>query len=93
MGPAAGQHDDQRDGDRSGCGRREVAEHDDERDRGQSRGRKLTLKYQDGEKTVVLPPDVTVVKLEPADRSQLKPGVHLFAIASRQPDGRSVRSA
>jgi hypothetical protein len=30
---------------------------------------------------------VTVVKLEPADRSQLKPGVHLFAIASRQPDG------
>jgi len=50
-------------------------------------GRKLTLKYKDGEKAVVLPPDVTVVKLEPADRSQLKPGVHLFAIASRQPDG------
>jgi hypothetical protein len=36
---------------------------------------------------VVVPPDATVVKLEQADRSQLKPGVHLFAIASRQPDG------
>ena len=49
--------------------------------------RKLTLKYSDGEKSVVVPPDAKVVKLEPADRSQLKPGVHLFAIASRQPDG------
>jgi len=34
-----------------------------------------------------VPPDAKVVKLEPADRSQLKPGVHLFAIASRQADG------
>ena len=50
-------------------------------------GRKLTLKYSDGEKSVVVPPDAKVVKLEPADRSQLKPGVHLFAIASRQADG------
>ena len=50
-------------------------------------GGKLTLKYSDGEKSVVVPPDAKVVKLEPADRSQLKPGVHLFAIASRQADG------
>ena len=50
-------------------------------------GRKLTLKYKDGEKSVVVPTDATVVKLGPGDRSQLKPGVHLFAIASRQADG------
>jgi hypothetical protein len=50
-------------------------------------GRNLTLKYKDGEKSVVVPPDAKVVKLEPSDRSQLKPGVHLFAIASRQSDG------
>jgi hypothetical protein len=50
-------------------------------------GRKLTLKYKDGEKTVVVPSNATVVKLEPGNRSQLQPGVHLFAIASRQPDG------
>jgi hypothetical protein len=50
-------------------------------------GRKLTLKYSGGEKSVLVPANATVVKLEPGDRSQLKPGVHLFAIASRQADG------
>jgi hypothetical protein len=50
-------------------------------------GRKLTLKYSGGEKSVVVPADATVVKLEPADRSELRPGAHLFAIASRQSDG------
>ena len=50
-------------------------------------GRKLTLKYAGGEKTVVLPSDVTVVKLEPADRSRLSPGAHVFAVVSRQSDG------
>jgi hypothetical protein len=50
-------------------------------------GRKLTLKYNGGEKSVLVPSDAKVVKLEPGDRSQLKAGVHLFAIASRQADG------
>ena len=50
-------------------------------------GRKLTLKYAGGEKTVVVSPDTTVVKLEPADRSRLTPGAHLFAVGSRLPDG------
>jgi hypothetical protein len=50
-------------------------------------GRKLTLKYKDGEKTVVVPSNAKVVKLEPGDRSELKPGAHLFAIASRGADG------
>ncbi len=52
-----------------------------------SEGRKLTLKYKDGEKTVVVPSNAKIVKLEPGDRSQLRPGARLFAIASRQPDG------
>jgi hypothetical protein len=50
-------------------------------------GKKLTLKYPDGEKTVVVPPGTPVVKLEPGDRSRLKPGAHLFAIVTQQPDG------
>ena len=50
-------------------------------------GRKLTLKYKDGEKTVLVPSNAKIVKLEPGDRSQLKPSVHVFAIATRQPDG------
>ena len=48
---------------------------------------KLTLKYSGGEKTVVVPSDAKIVKLEPGDRSRLKPGAHLFALASRQEDG------
>lgn len=50
-------------------------------------GRKLSLKYKDGEKTVEVPSNAKVVKLEPGDKSQLKKGVHLFAIASKQSDG------
>lgn len=50
-------------------------------------GRKLSLTYKDGEKTVVVPSNAKVVKIEPGDRSQLKPGVHLFAVATKQPDG------
>jgi hypothetical protein len=55
-------------------------------------GRKLSLTYKDGEQTVVVPANAKVVKLEPGDRSQLKPGVHLFAVASKQSDG-SLRAA
>ena len=49
--------------------------------------RKLTLRYKDGQKTVVVPPGTPVVKLEPGDRSKVVPGSHVFAVVSRQPDG------
>lgn len=52
--------------------------------------RKLSLKYKDGEKTVVVPPGTPVVRMEPGDRSKLVPGAHVFVIASRQPDGTLV---
>ena len=41
-------------------------------------GNTLTLKYKDGEKTIVVPGDVTVVNLVPGDRSDLKPGEKIF---------------
>jgi len=50
-------------------------------------GRTLQLKYPGGEKTVDVPANTPVVKLEPSDRSGLKAGAHLFAIAARRPDG------
>jgi len=50
-------------------------------------GKKLTLTYAGGEKTVVVPPGTPVVRLEPADRSALAPGAHVFAAGARQPDG------
>ena len=49
--------------------------------------RKLTLTYKDGQKTVVVPPGTPVVKLEPADRSAVAAGAHVFAAGARQPDG------
>ncbi len=37
-------------------------------------GRKLQLKYKDGEKTVLVPPGTQIVTFKPADRSLLVPG-------------------
>ena len=49
--------------------------------------RSLTVKYKEGEKTVVVPPDVPVVDLEPGTRAQLTPGAHVFVIATKAADG------
>lgn len=50
-------------------------------------GCKLQLKYPGGEKTVYVPANTPVVKLEPSERSKLKSGEHVFAVATRKPDG------
>jgi hypothetical protein len=50
-------------------------------------GRKLSLTYKDGEKVVDVPSNAKVVKLEPGDKSELKKGAHVFAIASKGSDG------
>jgi hypothetical protein len=51
--------------------------------------RTLKLSYQGGEQTVVVPSGIPIVKLAPGDRSLLKPGAHVFAIATEQ-DGALV---
>jgi hypothetical protein len=51
-------------------------------------GQTLTVKYKDGEKKVIVPPDAIIVKYVPGDRAELKPGAKIFiAGAQRQPDG------
>ena len=51
-------------------------------------GRTLTVKYKDGDKKIVVPPDVPIVTYVLSDRSELKPGLKIFvAAAKRQPDG------
>lgn len=47
-----------------------------------SDGRRLTLRYKDGEKTVVVPDGVPVVTFKPGDRALLKPGAHVFIVAT-----------
>ena len=51
-------------------------------------GRTLTLKYKDGEKKIIVPPDAPIVSYVPGDKSELKPGVKIFiAAATANPDG------
>ena len=52
-----------------------------------AKDRTLTLKYKDGEKKVLVPEGVPIVTFVPAERSELKPGAHIFAGTVRQPDG------
>jgi hypothetical protein len=48
----------------------------------------LTVKYKEGEKKIIVPPGVPIVRYEIGDRSELKPGVHVTALnAVKKPDG------
>jgi hypothetical protein len=44
-------------------------------------GRKLQLKYKDGEKTIVVPPQAPIVTFRPGDRSLLVPGASVSLTA------------
>jgi hypothetical protein len=51
-------------------------------------GARLTLKYKDGEKTVIVPPEAPIVTFVPAEKSELKPGAKIFiGAATKQADG------
>jgi len=51
-------------------------------------GHTLSVKYKDGEKKLVVPPDATIVTYVPGDKSELKPGTKVFiAAAKKLPDG------
>jgi hypothetical protein len=53
----------------------------------QSGGHQMTLKYKDGEKTILVPDDAPIVTFEPGDRALLVPGAHFLLTATAQPDG------
>lgn len=51
-------------------------------------GQVLTVKYKDGEKKIIVPPDVPIVSFVPGDQAELKPGAAIFVgAAKQQPDG------
>lgn len=54
-----------------------------------AKGRTMTLRYKDGEKTIVVPDGVPVVTLTPADRSLLVPGAKVIVTAQNR-DGKLV---
>jgi hypothetical protein len=51
-------------------------------------GRTLTVAYQGGQKTIVVPPDTPVVTYEPGSRALLVPGAHVIVMATEASDGK-----
>ncbi len=49
--------------------------------------RVLKVQYKGGEKKVLVPASAVIVSFAPTDRGELKPGVTVFAVSQRQPDG------
>jgi hypothetical protein len=54
-------------------------------------GRTMTLRYKDGEKTVIVPDDVPVVTFRPGDRALIVPGAKVFIVADVGDDRFTVR--
>jgi len=49
--------------------------------------RVLMVQYKGGEKKVLVPENAAIVSFTPADKSELKPGAHVFVNSQKQPDG------
>ena len=52
-----------------------------------AKGRTMTLRYKDGEKTIFVPEGIPVVTLQPGDRSLLVPGARVLVTAQNR-DGK-----
>ena len=50
-------------------------------------GRTLTVTYQGGKQTIVVPPDTPVVTFEPGSPTLLVPNAHVIVMGRRAPDG------
>ena len=51
-------------------------------------GQNITVKYKDGEKKVVVPPDTPIVTFTASDKSEIKPGAKLIIFgAAKKEDG------
>ena len=51
-------------------------------------GRTLTIAYQGGERTIVVPPDTPVVTYDPGSRALLVPGAHVIVMGVEASDGK-----
>ena len=51
-------------------------------------GQVVIVKYKDGEKKIVIPPDTVILAYAVGDRAELKPGAHVAIVrALKKPDG------
>jgi hypothetical protein len=49
--------------------------------------RVMTVQYKGGEKKILVTKDTVVVSYRPVEKSELKPGVPVFVVSQKQPDG------
>jgi len=51
-------------------------------------GRVVIVKYKDGEKKIIVPPDARILAYQAGDKSELKPGAYIAIVrAIKKPDG------
>ena len=51
-------------------------------------GQVLTVKYRDGEKKIIIPPNLAIQQYVAGDKSELKPGADILIVsAAKKPDG------
>ena len=55
-------------------------------------GQTLTLKYKDGEKKILVPPDAMIVTYVPGDKSEITPGTKIFIAAAKKLDDGTVET-
>jgi len=56
-------------------------------------GQTILVKYKEGEKKVIVPPNTNIVAFTPGSKDDLKPGAQMIVIAGqKQPDGTIVTS-
>ncbi len=55
-------------------------------------GQNITVKYKDGEKKVVVPPDTPIVTFVASDKSELKPGAKLIIFGAVKKDNGSLEA-
>jgi hypothetical protein len=55
-------------------------------------GQNITVKYKDGEKKVVVPPDTPIVTFVAGDKSEVKPGAKLIIFGAAKKDDGSLEA-
>ena len=56
-------------------------------------GQNITVKYKDGEKKVVVPPDTPIVTFVASDKSEIKPGAKLIIFGANKKDDGTLEAA
>ena len=54
-------------------------------------GQVVMVKYKDGEKKIVVPPDAVILAYAVGDKAELKPGAHIAIVRAREEAGRLAR--